>query len=69
MKRIVLYLIIVYKKFISPVFPPSCRFYPSCSQYSYESIEKHGLIKGFWYSLIRIIKCQPFHPGGFDPVK
>ena len=54
---------------ISPLFPASCRFYPSCSEYSYGSIKKHGVIKGTYYSIIRILKCHPYHPGGFDPVK
>ncbi|MGD9899385.1 MAG: membrane protein insertion efficiency factor YidD [Calditrichaceae bacterium] len=69
MKKILLLLIRGYQKIISPLFPPSCRFYPTCSEYSYQSIDKHGFFKGLWYSLIRISKCHPFHPGGFDPVK
>ncbi|MEJ2052620.1 MAG: membrane protein insertion efficiency factor YidD [Calditrichaceae bacterium] len=69
MKRIFLILIKIYQKLISPLFPPSCRFYPTCSDYSYQSIEKHGILKGGWYSFKRIIKCHPYHPGGFDPVK
>ncbi|MCD6375705.1 MAG: membrane protein insertion efficiency factor YidD, partial [Caldisericaceae bacterium] len=46
-----------------------CRFYPTCSEYSYESIKKHGVVKGGWYSIRRISKCHPWHPGGYDPVK
>jgi len=69
MKNIFLLIIKGYQKLISPLFPPSCRFYPTCSEYSYSSIEKHGIIKGGWYSLMRIGKCHQFHPGGFDPVK
>ena len=69
MKNIFLILISFYRKFISPLFPPHCRFYPTCSEYSYQSIREHGAIKGLWYSLVRISKCHPFHEGGFDPVK
>ena len=69
MKKIVLIIIKVYQKLISPMFPPSCRFYPTCSEYSYESIERHGIFKGGYHSIIRISKCHPFHPGGYDPVK
>ena len=69
MKRIVLFFIRAYQKIISPIFPPSCRFFPTCSEYSYQSIEKHGIIKGSIHSVIRISKCHPFHPGGYDPVK
>ncbi len=69
MKQILLLLITFYRKFISPLFPPHCRFYPTCSEYSYQSIKYHGAIRGLWYSIIRISKCHPFHEGGFDPVK
>jgi putative membrane protein insertion efficiency factor len=69
MRRIFLLLLKVYKKVISPMFPPSCRFFPTCSEYSYQSIDKYGLIKGGWLSIRRLSKCHPFHPGGYDPVK
>jgi len=69
MSKLLLIIINFYKKFISPLSPPSCRFYPTCSEYSYESIKKHGALKGSWHSVARISKCHPFHPGGFDPVK
>ena len=69
MRRLLLIVIRTYQKIISPLFPPSCRFYPTCSEYSYGSIKKHGIIKGGYFSIIRILKCHPYHPGGFDPVK
>lgn len=69
MKNILLFFIKIYQKFISPLFPPHCRFYPTCSEYSYQSIKTHSVFKGLWYSLVRISKCHPFHEGGFDPVK
>jgi putative membrane protein insertion efficiency factor len=56
-----------YKRFISPWLPPACRFEPTCSVYAMEAIERHGLY-GVWLALVRLLKCQPFHPGGFDPV-
>lgn len=62
-------IIILYKKLISPFKPPTCRFYPTCSQYALESLEKYGIIIGTAKALIRILKCHPFHPGGYDPVK
>jgi len=58
----------MYQKFISPVLLPSCRFSPTCSQYSIESLNKHGLLKGLWLSLKRISKCHPFGGSGYDPV-
>lgn len=61
-------LIKVYIKYISPMKPSVCRFYPSCSHYAIESLEKCGIIKGAFKTLIRLSKCHPFHPGGYDPV-
>ncbi len=66
---VLLKLLIFYKRFVSPLSLKCCRFYPSCSQYAYEAIEKKGSLKGVFYTLIRIFKCHPFHPGGYDPVK
>ncbi|HEY9188766.1 MAG TPA: membrane protein insertion efficiency factor YidD [Bacteroidota bacterium] len=68
MKKIVILLIQLYKTIISPFFPSTCRFYPSCSSYSIEALKKYGFIKGFFLSIKRILKCHPFHPGGYDPV-
>lgn len=58
----------VYRKYISPLKPPTCRFYPTCSAYALEAIEVHGAAKGAWLAAKRIGRCHPFHPGGFDPV-
>ena len=69
MKKALLIIIKTYQKIISPLFPSSCRFYPTCSEYSYSSIKKHGIFKGGLYTFLRIIKCHPYHRGGFDPVK
>jgi putative membrane protein insertion efficiency factor len=68
MKSLALFIIRFYQKFISPVLPPSCRFYPTCSHYAYTALERFGFFKGSWLAIKRISKCQPFHPGGFDPV-
>ncbi|MGI6066319.1 MAG: membrane protein insertion efficiency factor YidD [Bacillota bacterium] len=69
MTRILIGLIRVYQKFISPCFPATCRFYPTCSQYAIEVLRKYGFIKGIWLSVKRISKCHPWHPGGYDPAK
>lgn len=61
-------LIRFYQICISPLFPGCCRFKPTCSAYSLEAIKKYGCIKGLWLSFKRILKCNPFHKGGFDPV-
>ncbi|UOB20032.1 membrane protein insertion efficiency factor YidD [Macrococcus armenti] len=68
MKQLLLAIIKFYRKFISPMTPPTCRFHPTCSQYGLEAIETHGAIKGGYLTVKRILKCHPFHPGGFDPV-
>jgi len=61
-------LIRFYQLFISPALPKRCRFYPTCSEYAREAILMHGVIRGGWLSLKRIVKCGPWHPGGYDPV-
>jgi len=57
-----------YRSAISPLKPPTCRFYPTCSAYALEALEKHGALRGSWLSVKRICRCHPFHPGGLDPV-
>jgi uncharacterized protein len=68
MKYVLLAVIRFYQRFISPLLGSSCRYYPSCSHYTYEAIEKYGVGKGGWMGLRRIARCHPWHPGGFDPV-
>ncbi|MBN2444311.1 MAG: membrane protein insertion efficiency factor YidD [Spirochaetales bacterium] len=68
MKKIFVFVINIYIKWISPLLPPACRFYPTCSHYAREAIMKHGSIKGIFLSIKRLLKCHPFHPGGYDPV-
>ncbi|MBN6188886.1 membrane protein insertion efficiency factor YidD [Aneurinibacillus sp. BA2021] len=68
MKSILLGIIRLYQRLISPLLPPSCRFYPSCSHYGAEAIQRFGALKGGWLTVKRLAKCHPFHPGGIDLV-
>lgn len=68
MKVILLRLIKGYRRFISPLFPPICRFQPTCSTYALEAISRYGSVKGSWLAAKRISRCHPLHPGGYDPV-
>jgi len=69
MKFAVLSLLDLYKAMVSPFLPPACRFEPTCSEYARQAVEKYGAVKGTWMGLKRILRCQPFCKGGFDPVK
>ena len=68
MNRLLVLMIGLYQKFISPLKGQTCRFYPTCSEYSVQALQKYGFVKGSWKSIKRILKCHPFHPGGHDPV-
>jgi putative membrane protein insertion efficiency factor len=68
LKAALLFLIHTYQHTLSLTFGPCCRFYPSCSSYAIEAIEKFGIAKGIWLSLKRLVKCHPFNSGGYDPV-
>lgn len=57
-----------YQRWISPALLPSCRFTPSCSEYAAQAVERHGLLRGTWLACRRLLRCHPFHPGGYDPV-
>ena len=67
LRKALIFPIRVYQVVISPLLPKRCRFYPTCSSYAIQAIEKHGL-RGLWLALKRILKCHPLHPGGYDPV-
>jgi len=67
-KTIFIFLIKVYQRTLSRVLPPSCRFYPSCSEYGVQALQKYGLFKGGWLTVRRIARCHPLNPGGYDPV-
>ena len=68
MSRVALVLINFYQRWISPLLPPACRFYPTCSDYAYEAIARYGLIRGGGMATWRLLRCNPFCKGGFDPV-
>lgn len=68
MKYVFIGIVKLYRMAISPLFPPSCRFYPTCSEYAVEALSEHGAIKGGWLAIKRIAKCHPFHEGGVDLV-
>ena len=67
-KRALLWLIRFYRRQISPAMPPSCRFIPTCSEYALEAVQKYGALKGGYLAVRRVLKCHPFHKGGYDPV-
>ena len=69
MWRVAVFLIKLYQKFVSPLFLPSCRFHPSCSEYAVQAYTKYGIFKGTIKTVWRILRCNPFNNGGFDPVK
>ena len=66
--RILIVPVIGYRRFISPLFPPVCRFAPSCSEYALEALRVHGAVRGLWLAVRRLARCHPFNPGGYDPV-
>ena len=68
MKRIALAAVRFYQMAISPWFPPACRYYPSCSSYAIEAIERHGVARGVLLAVKRVLRCHPLHEGGYDPV-
>ena len=68
MRQLVILMLRFYQKFISPLKGQTCRFYPTCSEYSIQALKKYGFFRGSYKSFVRILKCHPFHPGGHDPV-
>lgn len=69
MRTVAIHILRFYKLFISPLLPPACRFTPTCSEYAAEAIAKYGFWKGSWMGFRRLLRCQPFCAGGFDPVR
>ena len=69
MKKLLIMMIQFYRLCISPLKPPSCRYIPTCSEYALLAIEKYGALRGGWMAVKRILRCHPFHKGGYDPVK
>jgi hypothetical protein len=66
--RVLMVPIVGYRRFISPLLAPRCRFAPSCSEYALEALRVHGALRGLWLTVLRLGRCHPFHPGGYDPV-
>jgi putative membrane protein insertion efficiency factor len=67
-ERLPILVIVAYRRWVSPLLPRACRFQPSCSEYARQALERHGLARGSWLALLRLLRCQPFSRGGFDPV-
>ncbi len=68
MKTFFIHTISLYRRYISPLFPPACRFTPTCSEYAIEAFSRKSTLRALWMTLVRVAKCHPFHPGGYDPV-
>jgi len=69
MRKVVIAALSFYKRFLSPFVPAACRFRPTCSEYMLEAVEKHGVGRCVWMGTLRLLRCHPFHQGGFDPVR
>ncbi|MEO8027538.1 MAG: membrane protein insertion efficiency factor YidD [Bryobacteraceae bacterium] len=69
MREVVILLLRGYKRFLSPLLPSACRFHPTCSEYMRDAVEKHGAVRGVYLGVRRLLRCHPFHAGGFDPVR
>ncbi|NCQ52807.1 MAG: membrane protein insertion efficiency factor YidD [Caldiserica bacterium] len=68
MKKVTLYVLKFYRKYISPLKPPTCIYIPTCSEYAVQAVEKYGALKGGWLAVKRVLRCNPFFKGGHDPV-
>ena len=69
MRKLIVAILRFYKVMISPFLPSACRYYPSCSEYMRQAVEKHGVARGGWMGIKRVLRCHPFHSGGLDPVR
>jgi uncharacterized protein len=68
MKTLALRMLRTYKRWVSPLLPPSCRYVPTCSEYAIEAVERYGVLRGSWMAVARVLRCHPFVRGGYDPV-
>lgn len=66
--RALVELVVLYQRLLSPLFPPSCRYFPSCSEYAVQAFTRHGLVRGLWLATARVVRCNPWRDGGMDPV-
>ena len=69
MRKLIVAILRFYKLMVSPLLPSACRYYPSCSEYMRQAVEKHGVARGVWMGVKRLLRCHPFHAGGLDPVR
>jgi putative membrane protein insertion efficiency factor len=69
MQELVIRVLRLYKLLVSPLLPSACRFHPTCSEYMLEAVQRHGVLPGLWLGVKRLLRCHPFHQGGFDPVR
>ena len=69
MRKTVIFILRVYKRFVSPFLPSACRYHPTCSEYMLDAVNKYGAARGIWMGTRRLLRCHPFHEGGFDPVR
>jgi len=69
MRKVVIATLGFYKRFLSPMLPSACRYSPTCSEYMIEAVDKYGVLRGIWMGMLRLLRCHPFHEGGFDPVR
>ena len=69
MRKVVIATLGFYKRFLSPLLPSACRYRPTCSEYMIEAVDKYGVWRGVWMGTLRLLRCHPFHEGGFDPVR
>ena len=69
MRKVVIAALSFYKRFLSPFVPSACRYHPTCSEYTMDAIQRYGVLRGMGRGLLRILRCHPFHEGGFDPVR
>ena len=69
MRAAAIFVLRFYKRFLSPLLPSACRYRPTCSEYMLEAVDKYGVRRGVWMGTLRLLRCHPFHEGGFDPVR
>lgn len=69
MRAVIIFALNLYKRWLSPLLPSACRYHPTCSEYMKDAVERYGALRGVWLGFRRLLRCHPFHQGGFDPVR